>query len=188
MMPAYAAQFATNLDGGAAAAVAAAANAANVPPGGSSLMRVAVDKGRDADRDHDFVAEDTTAKDHADEVMRRCEEVTKMLRKTLGKHTDRDHRFGATSVGGEGGGEGKEGEVVAEEEEEYHQVEQPQMIAACGDTARYLKPYQVVGINFLMLLYRSKVSGAILADEVRQGGADGAAVAVLCIPILVVGS
>ncbi len=39
-------------------------------------------------------------------------------------------RFGATN---------SEGEV------EYHQVEQPQMIEACGDTARYLKPYQMVG-------------------------------------------
>lgn len=38
-------------------------------------------------------------------------------------------RFGATN---------SEGEV------EYHQVEQPQMIEACGDTARYLKPYQLV--------------------------------------------
>ena len=53
-------------------------------------MRVSVDKGRQTDYDHQFVAEDTTAKDHADEVMRRCEEVTKMLRKTLGKHTDGD--------------------------------------------------------------------------------------------------
>jgi hypothetical protein len=55
-----------------------------------SLMRISVDKGRQTDLDHDFVAEDTTAKDHADEVMRRCEDVTKMLRKTLGKHTEGD--------------------------------------------------------------------------------------------------
>lgn len=53
-------------------------------------MRVAVDKGRAEEYDHKFEAEDTTAKDHADEVMRRCEEVTQMLRKTLGKHTDGD--------------------------------------------------------------------------------------------------
>lgn len=56
----------------------------------ANAMRVSVDKGRQTDLDHQFVAEDTTAKDHADEVMRRCEEVTKMLRKTLGKHTDGD--------------------------------------------------------------------------------------------------
>lgn len=119
----------------------------------ANAMRVSVDKGRQTEFDHAFVAEDTTAKDHADEVMRRCEEVTKMLRKTLGKGTDGD-RFGATNDAGE---------------VEYHQVEQPEMIKACGDTARYLKPYQLVGINFLLLLYRSKVSGAILADEMGLG-------------------
>lgn len=27
---------------------------------------------------------------------------------------------------------------------EYHQVEQHEMIEACGETARYLKPYQLV--------------------------------------------
>jgi hypothetical protein len=133
------------------AAQQAAPQAAQVQ---ANAMRVAVDnKGRAEEYDHKFEAEDTTAKDHADEVMRRCEEVTQMLRKTLGKHTEGD-RFGATNAGGE---------------VEYHQVEQPQMIEACGDTARYLKPYQLVGINFLLLLYRSKVSGAILADEMGLG-------------------
>lgn len=63
----------------------------------ANAMRVSVDKGRQTDYDHQFVAEDTTAKDHADEVMRRCEEVTKMLRKTLGKHTEGDR------CGGQGG-------------------------------------------------------------------------------------
>ncbi|XP_076939652.1 protein CHROMATIN REMODELING 19-like [Bidens hawaiensis] len=32
-----------------------------------------------------------------------------------------------------------------------------------------LKPYQLVGVNFLMLLYRKKVAGAILADEMGLG-------------------
>ncbi|KAI3428839.1 hypothetical protein D9Q98_007656 [Chlorella vulgaris] len=137
--------------GGYAYTPALAAQAATM--NAAMNMRVSVDKGRQTDYDQQFEAEDTTAKDHADEVMKRCEDVTKMLRKTLGKHTDGD-RFGATN---------DDGEV------EYHQVEQPQMIEACGDTARYLKPYQVVGINFLMLLYRSKVSGAILADEMGLG-------------------
>lgn len=64
----------------------------------ANAMRVSVDKGRQTDLDHQFEAEDTTAKDHADEVMRRCEEVTKMLRKTLGKHTDGDRWGGAGSA------------------------------------------------------------------------------------------
>ena len=31
--------------------------------------------------------------------------------------------------------------------------------AATGPAAAYLKPYQLVGINFLLLLYRQKVGG-----------------------------
>lgn len=44
---------------------------------------------------------------------------------------------------------------------------------ACGvDDSSFqpvLKPYQLVGVNFLMLLYRKKVAGAILADEMGLG-------------------
>ncbi|KAJ9546805.1 hypothetical protein OSB04_019348 [Centaurea solstitialis] len=44
---------------------------------------------------------------------------------------------------------------------------------ACGaggsDFEPLLKPYQLVGVNFLMLLYRKKVAGAILADEMGLG-------------------
>lgn len=126
----------------------------------AAAMRVGVDKGRNVDLDHTFEAEDTTAKDHADEargrwlagcwllgaallrcggvqagwlggrrqrarasasrraadsltptpspaflcpareqVMRRCEEVTRMLRKTLGKGTDGDRCVGGARVG-----------------------------------------------------------------------------------------
>ena len=44
-----------------------------------------------------------------------------------------------------------------------------ELIRACGDAAHYLKSYQLVGINFLMLLARSGISGAILADEMGLG-------------------
>ena len=40
---------------------------------------------------------------------------------------------------------------------------------ACGASARYIKSYQLVGINFLMLLARNGVAGAILADEMGLG-------------------
>ena len=96
------------LPGGfSAASLAAAAQQmqglAGLQAAQASAMRVAVDKGRATEYDHTFVAEDTTAKskDHADEVMRRCEEVTQMLRKTLGKHTEGDRR--AQRGGGSGG-------------------------------------------------------------------------------------
>lgn len=43
------------------------------------------------------------------------------------------------------------------------------LVAACGDAARYLKSYQLVGVNFLMLLARSGIGGAIMADEMGLG-------------------
>lgn len=45
----------------------------------------------------------------------------------------------------------------------------PRLYAACSPLAEHLKPYQLVGINFLLLLYRQQVGGAILADEMGLG-------------------
>lgn len=108
---------------------------------GRGAMRVSIDKREKASADKMFNAEDTTATDHASEVIQRCEEITKSLRAHVGEGSNL----------------------------EYKQVTQQQLIEACGDTARYLKPYQIVGVNFLMLLYRTNVGGAILADEMGLG-------------------
>jgi len=108
-------------------------------------MRVSIDKKNRESLDKTFNAEDTTKTDHADEVMRRCEEISKSLRDHLGTGVDNSEgRFGGTR---------------AEAAEAYQQVTQNQLIESCGDTARYLKPYQIVGINFLILLYRTQVGG-----------------------------
>ncbi|KAI5081786.1 hypothetical protein GOP47_0001529 [Adiantum capillus-veneris] len=51
-------------------------------------------------------------------------------------------------------------------------VSQADVSAACrsADTEHLvLKPYQLVGVNFLMLLHRKNVGGAILADEMGLG-------------------
>ena len=48
-------------------------------------------------------------------------------------------------------------------------VTQELLSRACGDAARYIKPYQLVGINFLMLLEREGVEGAALCDEMGLG-------------------
>ncbi|GAB4848168.1 Protein CHROMATIN REMODELING 19 [Ancistrocladus abbreviatus] len=52
-------------------------------------------------------------------------------------------------------------------------VTQDDIVAACGvedsDFCPLLKPYQLVGVNFLLLLYRKKIGGAILADEMGLG-------------------
>ena len=57
----------------------------------------------------------------------------------------------------------------ATEEDSNELVTHAEAVTACGDNARYLKPYQLVGVNFLMLLYRQKIGGAILADEMGLG-------------------
>ncbi|KAF3791218.1 CHROMATIN REMODELING 19 protein [Nymphaea thermarum] len=52
-------------------------------------------------------------------------------------------------------------------------VTQADISDACADEDSdfepVLKPYQLVGVNFLLLLYRKKIGGAILADEMGLG-------------------
>ncbi|KAK9749797.1 hypothetical protein RND81_02G151100 [Saponaria officinalis] len=52
-------------------------------------------------------------------------------------------------------------------------VTQDDINAACGaetsDFQPLLKPYQLVGVNFLLLMKRKKIGGAILADEMGLG-------------------
>ncbi|XP_028794372.1 protein CHROMATIN REMODELING 19 [Neltuma alba] len=52
-------------------------------------------------------------------------------------------------------------------------VNQDDIDVACGsedsDFQPILKPYQLVGVNFLLLLYRKGIGGAILADEMGLG-------------------
>ncbi|OWM77232.1 protein CHROMATIN REMODELING 19 isoform X2 [Punica granatum] len=52
-------------------------------------------------------------------------------------------------------------------------VNQDDIDAACGnedsDFQPVLKPYQLVGVNFLLLLHRMGIGGAILADEMGLG-------------------
>ncbi|KAL2557686.1 Protein CHROMATIN REMODELING 19 [Forsythia ovata] len=50
-------------------------------------------------------------------------------------------------------------------------VTQGDVNEACGvdHSDPMLKPYQLVGVNFLLLLYRKKIAGAILADEMGLG-------------------
>jgi hypothetical protein len=130
---------------GAAAAAAAAYAAQQAAQRGG--MRVAVDRRNKAAHLAGFHGVETTEQDHADEVVRRCEEVSKALRARLGRAAGgAADRFGAT--GDEDDGEGG-----------FVQVTQRQLVEACGETAKFLKPYQIVGVNFLFLLHRSRIGG-----------------------------
>ncbi|CAH9117522.1 unnamed protein product [Cuscuta europaea] len=60
-----------------------------------------------------------------------------------------------------------------EEVSSLRMVSQDDVNEACvaedSDFKPVLKPYQLVGVNFLILLYRKKIGGAILADEMGLG-------------------
>lgn len=43
------------------------------------------------------------------------------------------------------------------------------LISACGEAVRCFKGYQLVGVNYLSLLARSGIGGAIMADEMGLG-------------------
>lgn len=101
-----------------------------------SNMRVAIDKKNRSEAEKLVNVEEMAEEDHADEVMRRCEEISKKLKEHIGKEVD-----GATDWEG------------------AQHVTLDKLIEACGDTAKYLKPYQVVGINFLNTLYTANVGG-----------------------------
>jgi SNF2 family DNA or RNA helicase len=143
-------------------------------------MKVEVNRkrGRYGDLDDQFVAEETVAENHADEILRKCQEVSNSLRKALGDN-------GISTIQGTGAAaaanaaiayaagtmpdNNNNGNSSSISSNKKNVVDQKQLIEACGDTGKYLKPYQIVGINFLLLLYNSKVGGAILADEMGLG-------------------
>ncbi|CAI5977340.1 unnamed protein product [Closterium sp. NIES-64] len=69
---------------------------------------------------------------------------------------------------GEKGKRGLEGGYAETDESAARLISQDDVSAACGESVQ-LKGYQLVGVNFLLLLYRQKVGGAILADEMGLG-------------------
>ncbi len=111
----------------------------------NKAMRVSIDKRRRGNASAMFNAEDTTMGDHTQEVLSRVSEITAHLRNELASK----NRLGGA--------------------QRFDQVTQQMLIDACGSNARFLKGYQMIGINFLMLLYRTQVGGAILADEMGLG-------------------
>ena len=132
--------------GGATTATAANTNATQA---GASNMRVSIDKrsGRRRAAAQLQNAEDQTTKgEHAEALMTRVGEISKQLRDELASKM----RSGGRTAS-------------------FDAVSQQTVIEMCGSNSRFLKGYQIIGINFLLLLYRSQVGGAILADEMGLG-------------------
>ncbi|KAG1655262.1 hypothetical protein FOA52_009819 [Chlamydomonas sp. UWO 241] len=106
--------------------------------------------------------------DREDEVLSKVARISENLRSMLGKNVT-EKGFGGT--GDEGGdcGAGGSAEVRAALTKSSL-VRRDNLIEACGPIAAQLKSYQLVGINFLMMLHKNdSVGGAILADEMGLG-------------------
>lgn len=94
-------------------------------------------------------SEPETSVEHGrDTLMETCEKISRDLRSTL------EARFHDSTVELDNA----EGMVSAE-----------RVIEASGQTTFTLKPYQLVGVNFMLLLHEKGVSGSILADEMGLG-------------------
>ncbi|GJP54386.1 hypothetical protein CLOM_g13479 [Closterium sp. NIES-68] len=98
------------------------------------------------------------------EALRKCEQIAAALREKLllsaGRKRGDEREGGRTGM--------LEGGYAETDESAARLISQDDVSAACGESVQ-LKGYQLVGVNFLLLLYRQKVGGAILADEMGLG-------------------
>ncbi|XP_073130258.1 protein CHROMATIN REMODELING 19 isoform X2 [Henckelia pumila] len=92
-------------------------------------------------------------------ALRKCEKISAELKREL---------YGTTSEVCD-----RYSEVELGASSSVRIVTQDDVNEVCGsegsDFKPILKPYQLVGVNFLLLLYRKKIGGAILADEMGLG-------------------
>eukprot|EP00899_Mesostigma_viride_P000983 jgi/Mesvir1/10886/Mv18854-RA.3 len=93
--------------------------------------------------------------DPLDIAMRKCEAIAFSLRKALGLHEEEEEGFRGCS----------------ELPPAAALVPASEMAEVCGGwhKTKPLKVYQLVGVNFMLLLHRNQVGGAILADEMGLG-------------------
>ncbi|KAL7238072.1 hypothetical protein ACSBR2_004214 [Camellia fascicularis] len=110
----------------------------------------------DDDDDDDDEEEEVEEGDVVGKALQKCAKISAELRKELYGSSvaacDRYAEVDASSV-----------KIVTQDD----------ICAACGaddlDFQPILKPYQLVGVNFLLLLHRKRIGGAILADEMGLG-------------------
>tara|TARA_B110000977_G_scaffold150576_1_gene190952 strand:- start:5872 stop:6858 length:987 start_codon:yes stop_codon:yes gene_type:complete len=103
-----------------------------------------------------------------DAALVRCAQISKRLRKALGQDVGRsDGPLSPNAGGGQKGGSSKE----TKKTKKRQLVTANDVKALAGETSACgsLKPYQMIGINFLLLLDEQDVPGAILADEMGLG-------------------
>ncbi|KAL0296524.1 UNVERIFIED_CONTAM: protein CHROMATIN REMODELING 19 [Sesamum radiatum] len=102
--------------------------------------------------------EEAEEEDVVKKALRKCEKISAELKREL---------YGTSSAACDRYSEVEMGSSAA------RIVTQEDVNEACGsadlDFKPMLKPYQLIGVNFLLLLYRKKIEGAILADEMGLG-------------------
>ena len=105
--------------------------------------------------------------DPEDAALARCAQISRRLRKALGRDVARSDGPLSPMSGAFGGqkndkGKGSRGRALVTADDVY-------AVAGESSAARSLKPYQMIGVNFLLLLDEQNVPGAILADEMGLG-------------------
>ncbi|KAL6579557.1 hypothetical protein OROMI_009773 [Orobanche minor] len=104
------------------------------------------------------LGEEELEEDVVKKALRKCEKISVELKRELyGTSTAACDRFSEVELGS----------FAA------RIVNQDNVNDACGagdsEFKPVLKPYQLIGVNFLLLLYRNEIGGAILADEMGLG-------------------
>ncbi|KZV49370.1 protein CHROMATIN REMODELING 19 [Dorcoceras hygrometricum] len=105
-------------------------------------------------------AEEVEEEDVVKKALRKCEKISAELKRELyGTNLEVCDRYSEVELGASSS---------------VRIVTQDDVNEVCGsggdsDFKPMLKPYQLVGVNFLLLLYRKKIGGAILADEMGLG-------------------
>ena len=106
--------------------------------------------------------------DPEDAALARCAQISRRLRKALGRDVARSDGPLSPMSGAFGG---QKNDTGNDKGKARALVTADDVYAVAGESsaARSLKPYQMIGVNFLLLLDEQNVPGAILADEMGLG-------------------
>ena len=106
------------------------------------------------------VAIEDESDEEDDQALMECARISRRLRRALGHDDDAKGKSdGPLSPGGR----------ASSEPRRLVTAQDVTAVAGDGSRANGLKPYQMVGVNFLLLLDEQDVPGAILADEMGLG-------------------
>ena len=117
--------------------------------------------------DSDSDSEGDDALDPEDAALARCAQISRRLRKALGRDVARSD--GPLSPMSGAFGTMKRNDKKKSVARALVTADDVYAVAGESSAARSLKPYQMIGVNFLLLLDEQNVPGAILADEMGLG-------------------